>query len=251
MNKLEQYQRELRHLDELARLSTPVHALHPLAKVTATVAFFFVVVSFPEQYLLSLALLLAYPVFLSTAGNIPWDFLLLRLALVSPFILSLAASSALFEYFIHKDPSAGAMLFTSILLKLSLAVLAALLLLATTGIPKLAAALYLLPIPQIFVNQLLFLYRYLNVLAEEVLQAVEAYSLRSVEKDVARKVWGSFAGQILSRASNRTESIQHAMLLRGFSGRLHFLDLQKADFWDVTYVFLTISTFLTIRLTAV
>ncbi len=249
MNKLEKYQRELRRVDEFARMATPIHALHPLAKIVTTLVFLLVVVSFPERAIINLLLLFSYPVFIATAANIPWDFLLLRLLMVSPFVAGLAISGLIFEQIARHDMIFSLLLFLGIILKFSLTVLAALLLLASTGLARLASSLYILPIPNVFINQLLFLYRYIYVLLVELLHTMEAYSLRAAGRKVGIKTWGSMAGQILLRTLNRVENIHGAMLLRGFNGKLNMTGGQNIDYWDIAYMSITSGIILLVRFT--
>ena len=75
--------------------------------------------------------------------------------------------------------SAGWLSFLTILIKFTLTISAALLLIATTSFPGICHALRSLGVPAVFVSQLLFLYRYLFVLIEEALRIVRARDMRS------------------------------------------------------------------------
>ena len=48
MDKLSQAQSELREMDALAGMDSPVHRLHPPCKLLVTVCYIFIVVSFPK-----------------------------------------------------------------------------------------------------------------------------------------------------------------------------------------------------------
>ena len=67
----------------------------------------------------------------------------------------------------------------SIMVKFVLTVSTALLLIAVTSFPGICEALARLRMPKLFVVQLLLLYRYLFVLAEEALRMVRAREARS------------------------------------------------------------------------
>ena len=118
--------------------------------------------------------------------------------------------------------SRGWVTFLSILIKSCLSVGISLLLIATTGMDILAAALRMLKVPKIFVLQLLLTYRYISVLIEEVSRMMRAYTLRAPsQKGIHRSVWGSFVGQLILRTFDRAQRIYQSMALRGFKGEYH------------------------------
>ena len=74
-------------------------------------------------------------------------------------------------------------------------------------------------IPSIFVSQLLFLYRYIFVLAEEAMRMVRARDMRSFGHEGTNvKVFIRIAGVLFLRTVERAERIYSAMLARGFQG---------------------------------
>ncbi|MFD2360463.1 energy-coupling factor transporter transmembrane component T family protein [Saccharococcus thermophilus] len=154
---------------------------------------------------------------------------------ISPLTL-LPGSRQCFLFFVTKSQNLVMNPFLSIFIKCSLTVTASILLIATTGMDRLAAALRMLKIPKIFVLQLLLTYRYISVLIEEVSRMMRAYSLRAPgQKGIKWSVWGSFAGQILLRTFERAERVYQAMSLRGFTGEYHTGDISKLSFKDLAY----------------
>ena len=112
-----------------------------------------------------------------------------------------------------------------------------LLLVATTGMDKLAFALRMLKIPKIFVLQLLLTYRYISVLLEEVYKMQRAYSLRAPgHKGIHRHVWGSFAGRLILRTFDRAQRIYQSMNLRGFNGEYNTGTVPNIALKDVVYM---------------
>ena len=116
---------------------------------------------------------------------------------------------------------------------MALTVSAAVLLLGGTGMHALCAALSRLGVPRVFTAQLLFLHRYLFVLAEEALRMSTAHRLRAAPgRRLPLSTYASLAGQLLLRAFDRAARVHQAMLARGFDGELH-LDArwrwQRAD----------------------
>jgi len=130
--------------------------------------------------------------------------------------------------------SGGWISFFSILLRFVLTMCSALLLISTTSFPRICHALRKLGIPVIFISQLLFLYRYIFVLIEETLKMVRARELRSFGKRGREiKVFINLIGTLFMRTMERAERIYHAMLSRGFSGTIHYVEedrFRKADF---------------------
>ena len=71
MNKMEKALHELGEMDDLAAQQSPVHALHPLAKLLATVAYIVAVVSFDKYDLTGLIIFVLYPILLFQLSGIP------------------------------------------------------------------------------------------------------------------------------------------------------------------------------------
>ncbi|MCX7774388.1 MAG: cobalt ECF transporter T component CbiQ [Clostridia bacterium] len=167
--------------------------------------------------------LLLYPLVIFVMADIPVRPVLTRMAFALPLILGIG----IFNPFLDRVPIAlgplhvarGWVTFFSLTLKGILTVCAALLLLSTCGLPRIAASLRALKVPRILVMQLLLTYRYLTVLMEEAARTLTAYGFRAPgQKGVGYKAWGSLAGQLLLRTFDRAERVYQAMRLRGFEG---------------------------------
>lgn len=231
----------MRHLDELAQKGTSIHRIHPLAKLITTVAFLTVVVSFGKYEISSLLIFFFYPATLFALAEIPIVPVLKRILIIEPFIIGIGILNPLFEQntFVIGGItlSVGWISFLSIFLKCGLTVAVALLLIATTGMDKLAAALRMLKVPQIFVLQLMLTYRYISVLMEEVARMLRAYSLRSPrQKGIHRSAWGSFAGQLMLRTFDRAQRVYQAMCIRGFTGEYNTGGSIKIKAGDILYM---------------
>ena len=231
----------MRLLDDLARQETVIHKLHPLIKLLTTVSYLTVVVSFGRYDIGGLLPLLLYPVMVFTLAELPVKPIFLRILLVSPFIIGIGILNPFFDHQVYllagREISRGWLTFLSILLKSVLTVTAALLLIATTGMDRLAGSLRMLKIPRVFVLQLLLTYRYISVLMEEVARTLRAYSLRAPEqKGVHRSAWGSLAGQLILRTFDRAQRIYEAMCLRGFAGEYNTGGFKEIRVWDLAYL---------------
>lgn len=231
----------IRALDDMAMGHSFVHRRHPLAKLLATVAFIVAVISFDRYEIGNLIPFLFYPLLLAILSDIPAAPVIRRVLMVEPFILALGIFSPIFD----RQPvavgslvmTAGWLTFFSILVKCSLTVAAVVLLVASTGMERLAAALRMLHVPKIFVLQLLLTYRYISLLAEEAGRLMRAYALRTPgHKGVAPAAWGSLAGGLLLRSFDRAQRVYQAMCLRGFTGEYHVGRLKRPDAADGFYL---------------
>jgi cobalt/nickel transport system permease protein len=231
----------IRLLDDLARKKTYIHRIHPLAKLLTTVVYLTVVVSFGRYEISSLLSFVFYPVLIIAFAELPVAPILKRILLVEPFIIGIGILNPLFDNYTVVlggiAISRGWVTFLAIFIKCGLTVAASILLIATTGMDRLAAALRMLKIPKIFVLQFLLTYRYISVLIEEVSRMQRAYSLRAPgPKGIHGSVWGSFAGQLILRTFERAQRVYQSMSLRGFTGEYNTGDVAKVSFKDFAYL---------------
>ena len=198
-----------------------------------------------------------YPVIVIALGDIPLKPILAGLAIAAPLVIGVGVFNPFFDRTMVLTVqgigiSAGMVSFVSLLMKCGLTVTAALLLLATTGMNKIAAALQKLHIPQIFIIQLLLTYRYISVLMGETSRIYNAYSLRApYQRGIDRKVWGSLIGSLLLRTYDRAIRLYQSMKLRGFENQYYGVNLDRIRKVDMVYLlgwiaFLAITKFINI-----
>jgi len=232
----------LKLLDELSTQETIIHKLHPLAKVSTTFLFLVMVVSFNKYEVTGFLPFFLYPIVVIVLGDLPVGALLKRVLIAVPFALGVGIFNPIFDQSSVSlwgdiTISGGWVSFASILIRFFLTVLAALLLVATSGMGKIASVLLMLKVPRIFVMQILFMYRYISVLMEEVGRVLRAHSLRSLEdKGIRFKVWGSLLGQLFLRTIDRAERIYQAMLCRGFTGSFPTIRKERMGGKDLLYI---------------
>jgi cobalt/nickel transport system permease protein len=243
MKSIDAAGQNIRFLDELAAGTTVIHRIDPLVKLLTATLFVIIVASFPKYAVLPMLPLVFYPVVLIVLGNLPVGYLLKRVAAVAPFAVLVGILNPVFDRTpllqlgMWRVPG-GWVSFCSIVLRFGLTVLAALLVIATTGFPDLGAALTRLRLPRVLVQQILFLYRYLFVLLEETGRTVRAYNLRSARRPgIAFRAWGSLLGQLILRTYDRADRIYRAMLCRGYQGELRRPQRSGTGFGD--WAFLT------------
>lgn len=213
----------VRLLDDLAKRDSFVHRLHPLAKLLTTIAYLVAVISFDRYAVSGLVPLVLFPILVFVLAELPVAPILKRLLMIEPFILGIGILNPLLDRnainLAGLTVSSGWLTFIAIMIKSSLTVTVSLLLIATTGIDRLAAALRMLHVPRIFVMQLVLTYRYISVLIEETARMLRAHSLRAPgRKGLARSLWGSFAGQLVLRTYARAQRVYQSMSLRGYDG---------------------------------
>ena len=214
---------EIRALENLAAGRTAIHRLHPLTKLIYALVFIVLVVSFGRYDFARLAPYLFYPFVMMALAELPYKLLLARVLIALPFCLFAGISNVIFDRAAAFDiggvtVSLGVLSLATILLKMYLCVMAALLLVATTPFTELTAQLRRLFVPMAFVMVFEMTFRYIGVLLEEVYSMTTAYKLRSGNKKALEmRHMGSFAGQLLLRGFDRAERIHAAMRCRGYS----------------------------------
>lgn len=245
---------DLKRLDRLAQGDTSLHRLDPRAKVLATLVFILCVVSFGRYEFSALIPFFIFPACLVAAGRLPAGYLAGKVALVAPFAVAVGIFNPFFDrsLLIHLGPigvSGGWVSFASILVRTALTVGAALTLTALTGFAPICRALVRLGMPKAFAMQLLFLYRYLFVLAEEGGRASRARELRSFgKKGLGLASYASLLGHLLLRTWQRAERTHMAMLARGYNGsfpggeggRFGVPELVFLLFWSALFITLRV-----------
>jgi len=229
-------------MDELGRRDSPVHRLDARAKTLVTLVFVAVVMSFPRHAIAALTPFLLYPVVLLSLGGIPLADIGRKLLLAAPF----AVVVGLFNPLLDRQPvlslgpwmvTGGWLSFLSILLRFVLTVGAALTLVACTGVYRLGAGLRQIGVPRVFVMQLLFLYRYLFVVAEDGGKLQRSVAVRSpTPRALSLRTYGSLVGHLLLRSLDRADRIHRAMLARGFDGEIRVLNVPSLRWSDGLFV---------------
>lgn len=236
----------LGYIDRLAYKNTFIHRLDARVKVLITLIYIILVVSFPKYEIVQLVPFFLFPVVFITLGEIPVNFLIKRVLIVSGFVFFIAIFNPILDrkvafYFLNIPISYGFISFFSIFIKFFLTISFLFLLVATTSFSGICYALRYFKVPEIFVNQLLFLYRYIFVLAEETMRMVRAKDIRSFGKngnDI--KIFVKLTGNLLIKSIERAERIYYAMLSRGFNGIMPYLRKKKIDIYDIVFFLVSI-----------
>ena len=157
MGKLNDALGELREMDDLAAQDSPIHRLHPLAKLLATAAYIVAVASFGKYDLSGVLVMILYPALLFQLSGVSVKTCFWKLRVVLPLVMAVGLFNPLFD----RAPmlalggvavSGGVISMLTLMLKGVLCLSASFLLIATTGIDALCAALRMLHVPGMLVT---------------------------------------------------------------------------------------------------
>ena len=253
MNKMQKAIRELAEMDELAARSSPIHTLHPLAKLIATIAYIVVTLSFDKYDLGGLVPMVLWPILLFQISGIDVKSCFYKLRIVLPLVMAVGLFNPFFDKTVvlklgNLAVTGGSLSMLTLMLKGLFCLMASFLLMATTPIDKLCAALRQLHVPKMLVTLLLLTYRYVGVMTEELAVMTDAYHLRAPEqKGIHISAWGSFLGQLLLRSMDRAQELYSSMLLRGYHQHFHYADIKPFRKRDALYMIVCIAVFLLLR----
>ncbi len=216
-----------------------IHSLDPRIKVVVTIGFILSNALLPDGAWIAFALAWIFVLTGNVFSGLGVGFTFRRSFIALPF--ALAAITVLFSIpgkpvtsfqFLMWDftiTDAGLLRFVSIVIRSWLSVQMAILLVAVTEFPKIVHALRHLRVPAVLTVIISFLYRYLFVLADEVMRLLRAREARSAaaagKRGGGRVEWrarvaGHMAGQLFLRSYERSDRVYNAMLSRGYKGEL-------------------------------
>lgn len=228
-------------MDDLGRMDTPMHRIDARAKAVTTMLFILAVMSFPRYEMTALTPFFFYPLALLRFGRIPFSVIGKKLLVALPFALLIG----LFNPLLDRQPMAigsheiagGWLSFFSIVLRFLLTAGTALILVACTGMNRLCAGMEQLGVPRLFAVQLLFLHRYLFVIADEATRMLRSLRLRSAGSGApSLSIYGSLTGHLLLRSMDRADRIYQAMASRGFDGSIRFLQRDRFRLTDALFI---------------
>lgn len=253
MDKIERAGSELREMDILAMGDSALHRLHPLCKLAVTVCYIAFVVSFGKYEPAELALMVLYPVLAFQIAEIPMKTCFYKLR----FVLPLVCAVGIINPFLDRAPmltlgtltiSGGVISMLTLMMKGVFSLMASFLLIATTSVDALCAALRKLHVPSLLTTLFLLTYRYVGVMIDELSIMMQAYRLRAPgQKGVHISAWGSFLGQTLLRSMDRAQELYHSMLLRGFCGEFYYVGVPKCTVGGVSCALVCVGLFAVVR----
>lgn len=245
---------DLKRLELLAGRDSPIHDLDARAKVLVTFIFIVAVVSCGRYEIARLLPFFIFPAAMIGLAGLPPLYLARKIALLSPFVLMVGIFNPVFDRSVlyqigGLEIPGGWISLLSLFVRSLLTVGAAFILVGTTGFTAVCHALERLGIPQIFTVQLLFLHRYIFVLADETSRAARARELRSCgRKGRGVASFGSLVGHLLLRTWQRAERIHSAMLARGFVGRFYAQRHTRFGWTELRFLFGWGTLFIALRM---
>ena len=206
---------------------SPVHRAPAHLKVLALLGFMLVVVATPRQAYAVFALWAAVLLGVVALSRVPLRYLLPRMVVEVPFVVF-----AVLMPFIAHGPQTevlgvsvsepGLVAGVALLIKGTIGVLASLTLAATTEPQDLIRGLQRLRTPDLVVQIMGFMIRYLDVVTAELGRMMTALRSRGCDPRSPRH-WPVLArslGALFIRSYERGERVHLAMLSRGYDGRL-------------------------------
>jgi len=208
-------------------LRTRVHDLPAHVKLVAVVCFVFVVVATPGTWYPAFTGYLVILGCVATIARVPIGFILPRLLIEIPFVffallLPFVAQGPQVEILGIAVSESGLLAGAALLMKATLSVIASILFASTTSPREMVRGLERLRLPEILVQILTFMLRYLEVVSGELRRMRIARESRAF---TARhlghlRVLGHAAGALFIRSYERGERVHLAMLSRGYAGHL-------------------------------
>ena len=239
--------------DQFHHGHSPLHSLDPRIKVVVTIVFILSNALLPDGAWTAFALAWVLILAANLIAGLGIGFTLRRSFVAFPFALAAITvlfsmqGTALYSFrFLMQDltiTDGGVLRFVSIVVRSWLSVQMAILLVAVTDFPKIIHTLNHLRVPTIISVIISFLYRYLFVLADEVMRLMRAREARSAAVAGGTgggsvlwraRITGNMAGQLFLRSYERSDRIYNAMVSRGYKGELmtvHPHHFHARDWW--------------------
>ena len=206
---------------------SPLHRAPAHAKLVGLVCFVLVVVAMPRDWYAAYAGLLALLLGVVVLARVPFGYLAKRMVVEVPFVvfavlMPFVATGPRTELLGLSVSEPGLLAAWALLAKGSLGVLASLTLAATTEPDEVLRGLQRLRMPDLLVQIMGFMLRYLDVVSAELGRMLVAMRSRGCEPRSPRH-WPTLArslGALFIRSYERGERVHLAMLSRGYTGTL-------------------------------
>ena len=206
---------------------SPIHRAAPQVKLLALVGFMLLVVATPRDWFWAFGVWAAILLGVIVVSRVPFRYLAKRLVIEVPFVLfailvPFVATGPQVEVLGVSVSSTGLLAAWGLLVKGTLGVLASLTLAATTEPVDVLRGLERLRMPDLIVQIMGFMIRYLDVVTAEMGRMLVAMRSRGCDPKSPRH-WPVLArslGALFIRSYERGERVHLAMLARGYTGTL-------------------------------
>lgn len=210
--------------DRYGRAASPCHRLPPVVKILLAISIIIAGAAIPITFWPAYGVLGCAVFAGHSIARVPMSYLIKRLLIFFPFILSMAISLPLSQGF-----ERGWDLMLTILFRGLLAFLVSLWLVNVMPFEQLLVTLRRLKVPAVIVAILAFMYRYVFVIWDELDRMRIAWKSRAFGEGSLLFRWKTLArmlGMLLIRSLGRAERIHGAMRSRGWDGQVRWLDDQ-------------------------
>lgn len=199
-------------VEAVAARSSLIHRLDPRVKIVCLIVVAVVATSTPVGAWLALLAQLAVVLAVAAVARLPLRYTLRRMLVEVPFLLAAAV-------LLLTGPDGRARGIT-LALKVTISVLAMVVLSSTTPFPRLLHGFEALHAPRVIVLIVSFMWRYLHVLGEEwhrmrIARQARAYTARWLWQE---RSLGPVVATLFLRSLGRGERVYLAMASRGFNG---------------------------------
>lgn len=223
------------------------------AQLVVTLLYLVALLSVPVRSAGMLIWFAVYPIVSAPLAHIAYEKLFRQSLYVLPLLVLIGIFNPIYDRTVafmagSVAVSNGWVSFVSVIIRGLLSVQALLLLIYVVGFNRMCSAMVALKVPRVLVTQLLMVYRYLAVLLQEALTMHRARQARGYGRDsYGASMWGSFVGQLLLRALERSRRIDMAMKARGFDGTLPVGAPHRWNTADTVYCMAWIPVFAAMR----
>ena len=237
------------YIDKYSECESLIHKIDPRVKALVFIGFMLFVIFTPPSSAFAFFLYAGLLFLLIYLSKLPIGFVFLRSLTILPFVVMIA----FFIPFMEEKNVYGVSnltFFKFILIKSYLCMLCMILLTSTTKFVVLLKALEKLKMPSVMVMILSFMYRYIFVVTDELMEMKRAKNARTVGGSswFHLKALSNMVGVLFLRSYEKGEAVYMAMCARGFKGEIKTLDQLRVGKLDILFLFFVGSVLCCIRL---
>jgi cobalt/nickel transport system permease protein len=220
-------------IDEYSGLDSFVHHLDPRTKLLCSLAFVLAVVLTPAGTWKVYTVYLVVMIGIVLLSCLPLKYVLKRSLVIFPFVIMIA----IFTPFVKQGLEAaswdigawhigityeGLAVLANVVVKSWLCILCLIVLSSSTKFEELLHGMNRLKVPQVFVQIISFMYRYMFVITDQAMRMQMARDSRNFgfNRRNIFKTMGNIIGMLFIRSYERAERIYAAMLSRGYYGEI-------------------------------
>jgi len=235
------------YIDKYSSIDSMIHRIDPRIKIISA-GILILSIIFTEVNSMPAFVLYAITILgLILLSRIPLRYVVKQSLTIIPFVFMVG----ILMPFLNKVN--GLILFWNIFIKAYLITLSMIILVSSTSFPKLLKAFEKLKFPKLLIMIMSFMYRYIFVIMDELIEMKQAKDSRSIggTKYFHLKTLGNMLGNLFIRSYERAESVYMAMCARGFNGSVITLDSFSINYRDIIFLFVVISIVILVRIVTV